>query len=261
MSSADPQPEQGEATDAQPTVLVTGSTGDVGAAICHWMADHGWTVIAGYRSRRESAELLVASIHQAGGRAHVAMVDVDDEDCVVEAFRRIRREHGRLDCLVNNAGSIKAGWLMTTRASSFDDVLRTNLRGAFICTREAMKIMSRRRSGSIVNIGSIAASSAAPGQVSYAASKAGLQALTRSAAVEGARYGVRANCVAPGLLDAGMARIVGAERGAQYLGHIPMGRLGSCQEVAATVGFLASDAASFITGATVRVDGGLSMGG
>lgn len=232
---------------------MTGASRGIGAAIAHALHGAGWAVGVNYRIDRAGAERVVEQIRADGGRAEALHGDVRDPDAVDGIFTKLERELGAVLVAVNNAGTADARLLAMTDEEAWDRVLDTNLRGAFSVTRRALGPMIRARFGRIVNIGSVSAARAVSGQSSYAASKAGLEALTRVTAVEVARRGVTANAVVPGLIETELA-----EGTALIPSAIPAQRLGKPDEVAACVRFLVSDAARYVNGATLAVDGGLA---
>jgi 3-oxoacyl-[acyl-carrier protein] reductase len=235
--------------------LVTGASRGIGAAIARSLAADGWPVGVNYRSDEEGAERVVAEIEEAGGKALAIQADVSDEDAPDELFKTLE-EHfgGPVLVLVNNAG-VRADAL----SPQIDDeawarVLDTNLSAAFRTTRRALKPMMRARFGRIVNIASVVGQRANPGQANYAASKAGLVALTATVAAEVARRSITVNAVAPGLVETEMTDGIGDA----LLKAVPARRAGTPEEVAACVRFLASDDAAYVNGTTLTVDGGMT---
>jgi 3-oxoacyl-[acyl-carrier protein] reductase len=235
--------------------LVTGASRGIGAAIARSLAADGWPVGVNYRSDEEGAERVVAEIEEAGGKALAIQADVSDEDAPDELFKTLE-EHfgGPVLVLVNNAG-VRADAL----SPQIDDeawarVLDTNLSAAFRTTRRALKPMMRARFGRIVNIASVVGQRANPGQANYAASKAGLVALTATVAAEVARRSITVNAVAPGLVQTEMTEGIGDA----LLEAVPARRAGTPEEVAACVRFLASDDAAYVNGTTLTVDGGMT---
>jgi 3-oxoacyl-[acyl-carrier protein] reductase len=235
--------------------LVTGASRGIGAAIARSLAADGWPVGVNYRSDEEGAERVVAEIEEAGGKALAIQADVSDEDAPDELFKTLE-EHfgGPVLVLVNNAG-VRADAL----SPQIDDeawarVLDTNLSAAFRTTRRALKPMMRARFGRIVNIASVVGQRANPGQANYAASKAGLVALTATVAAEVARRSITVNAVAPGLVETDMTDGIGDA----LLEAVPARRAGTPEEVAACVRFLASDEAAYVNGTTLTVDGGMT---
>ncbi|HEY8770746.1 MAG TPA: 3-oxoacyl-ACP reductase FabG [Thermoleophilaceae bacterium] len=234
---------------------MTGASRGIGAAIARSLAADGWPVGVNYRSDEEGAERVVAEIEEAGGKALAIQADVSDEDAPDELFKTLE-EHfgGPVLVLVNNAG-VRADAL----SPQIDDeawarVLDTNLSAAFRTTRRALKPMMRARFGRIVNIASVVGQRANPGQANYAASKAGLVALTATVAAEVARRSITVNAVAPGLVETDMTDGIGDA----LLEAVPARRAGTPEEVAACVRFLASDEAAYVNGTTLTVDGGMT---
>jgi 3-oxoacyl-[acyl-carrier protein] reductase len=235
--------------------LVTGASRGIGAAIARGLAADGWRVGVNYRSDRSGAEAVVSEIERAGGQAVALAADVADRGAPDELFGALEAHFDApVLALVNNAGISRDDLTPSLGDEEWDDVLQTNLSAAFRLMRRALRPMLRARSGRIVNVSSVAALRANPGQANYSAAKAGLIALTKTSAVEVARRGVTVNAVAPGLIDTEF--IGGASK--DLLDAIPARRMGTPEEVAACVRFLTSDEASYVTGAVLTVDGGLA---
>jgi len=234
--------------------LVTGGSRGIGAAIAKGLAADGWAVGVNFRSDAAAAEQVVRAIEDAGGRAVAIQGDVADPQAADAIFGRLEAEIGPVLCLVNNAGVRADGLSPQIGDEDWARVVETNLTGAFRLTRRALRPMLRARYGRVVNVASIVGQRANPGQANYAAAKAGLVGMTKTIAAEVARRGVTVNAVAPGLIDTDMT--AGLEGG--LLDAVPARRPGTPDEVAACVRFLASDQASYVTGTTLTVDGGLS---
>jgi 3-oxoacyl-[acyl-carrier protein] reductase len=237
--------------------LVTGASRGIGRAIALGLAARGATVIAA--ARGDHAAATVADIQAAGGRAEAASLDVTEGASVDRVIADLVARLGRLDILVNNAGVARDQLLLRMKREDWDAVLATNLTGAYAAIQAALKPMLRQRAGRIVNVSSVVGQSGNPGQANYAASKAGLIGLTKAVALEVASRNITVNAVAPGLIDTEMTRAVAPAAQGQWLARIPLGRLGTSDDVAAAVVFLASDEAAYITGHVLAVNGGLYM--
>jgi len=234
---------------------VTGASRGIGAAIATTLAvDEGWTVGVNFRSDEDGAQQVVESIEAAGGRAKLVAGDVAQPGSDEEILAALEEDLGPVLVLVNNAGTRADGLTVQLDDDAWDQVLATNLSGAFRLTRRAIRGMVRARYGRVVNVASVVGLKANAGQSNYAASKGGLIAFTRTVAVEVARRGVTVNAVAPGLVETDLTEGLGPE----LLEAIPARRPGTPDDVAACVRFLASDHASYVTGTTLTVDGGLS---
>jgi 3-oxoacyl-[acyl-carrier protein] reductase len=241
------------------TVVVTGASRGLGRAIAlAFGAEHAWVGV-GYRVRADEAEGTLAAVREAGGDGALLPFDVRDRPAIDATVARLIAERERIDVWINNAAVVADAPFALASADDLDTVLAVNLKGVFHCCQAVCRPMLARRHGAIVNVGSVAGLHASPGQASYGAAKGGLVALTRTLAAELAPRGIRVNAVIPGLLDTGMAarldhRILDRQRE-----RIPVGRFGTGDEVAATVLFLASDAATYVVGQALVVDGGLTL--
>jgi 3-oxoacyl-[acyl-carrier protein] reductase len=240
--------------------LVTGASRGIGRAIAVSLGSGGHRVACCYSSDAAGAEQTCASVVAAGGEAVAVGVDVGDADSVDKAFGAVEEQLAPVEVLVNNAGITADGLVARMSEDSWASVLHTNLTGSFHTIRRATPKMMRARWGRIVNVSSVSGHVGAPGQANYSAAKAGLVGLTRAVARELASRGITCNVVAPGPIVTAMTDEMPPEWRSAMEATVPLGRLGTPEEVGAVVGFLASEAAGYVTGAVVPVDGGLGMG-
>ena len=239
--------------------LVTGASGGIGGAIALKLASEGASIGVHYNATKSNAEKICEDVRVAGGLGIPIQADVTDSSQVQRMFDDLERVYGSVDILVNNAGINKDGLLIRMSDSDWDEVIRVNLKGAFLCSRAAAKVMLKKRSGRIITISSIVGLVGNLGQANYAASKAVLIGLTKSLARELASRNVTVNALTPGFVEVGMVNSMTKEMKEMVAARIPMGRLGSPEEVAALAGFLASEEAGYITGQAFSVDGGLVL--
>ena len=237
--------------------LVTGGSRGIGRAIAERLAAAGAIVEFTYVANPTAAAETEKAIAEAGGRARARQCDVSSHEAVEALVASITQEHDRLDIAVNNAGITRDQLILRMKPDDFDAVIATNLRGAWSVCKTVVKPMMKRRAGRIINLSSVIAEMGNPGQSNYAASKGGLEALTRSLAREIGSRAITVNAVAPGFIETDMTSALTEEVRTGLLERIPLGRLGSAAEVAGVVHFLASDAAAYITGQVIHVNGGL----
>jgi len=254
---------EGQSTPALPLegriALVTGSSRGIGRATAIRLAGLGAKMIVNYRSDEAGAQETCATIGAAGGQALALQGDVSREEDVLRLFQEAETRLGPVTILVNNAGTTNDRLIMQMKVEDFQQVIQTNLFSAFLCTRAALRPMLKARWGRIVNVASISGLMGQVGQANYAASKAGLIALTKSTAREVASRSITANAVAPGFVPTDLTSNVSQDFKDYYMQITPLKRYGSADEVAATIAFLCSPDAGYITGQTIAVDGGISM--
>lgn len=238
-------------------VVVTGGTRGIGAGITRSFLSSGATVIATYQGNHEKAQLLKATLGELGEKLHLRQCDVRDENAVAELYRNIEENFQRLDVLVNNSGIRKDQLTATMSLMEWNDVIATNLTGTFLMSKHAVLLMMKNRYGRIINMSSVGGDIGLPGQANYAASKAGQVAISKTLSKEVAKRGITVNNVLPGFIDTELIADLPEEQRKEYMKDVPMRRFGKVEEVAHAVLFFASKEASYITGASVEVDGGL----
>ena len=239
--------------------LVTGASQGIGRACALELARAGATVALAARNEAKLAE-VAAEISTAGGQAAAFALDVASEESIKTGAKAVIERFGKVEILVNNAGITRDGLMMAMKRADWDDVLSTNLTGAFLLTQALLRPMLKNRWGRIVNVTSVVGRTGQAGQVNYASSKAGLIGLTRSLAREVASRGITVNAVAPGYIETPMTAVLDEKQREAMMGQIPLGRPGTDMEIAQSVAFLASDAAGYITGHVLDVNGGMFMG-
>ncbi|EAJ0335052.1 3-oxoacyl-ACP reductase FabG [Campylobacter lari] len=240
-------------------VLITGASKGIGAAIAKELASYGLKVWINYRSKPELADALKEEIEKSGGTAAVIKFDASVEEEFTSAIATIVESDGELSYLVNNAGITNDKLALRMSMDDFSSVINANLNSSFLGCREALKTMSKKRFGAVVNIASIVGEMGNAGQTNYSASKGGMIALTKSFAKEGAARNIRYNCITPGFIKSDMTEVLSDEIKQNYINNIPLKRFADASEVAQAVAFLLSDHSSYITGEILKVNGGLYM--
>ncbi len=242
---------------SQRVALVTGASRGIGRAIAQVLGQGGLAVAVNFRQDAAQAQAVVEAIRAAGGEAEAFQADVGDPAQAEELVRRVAEHFGSLQVLINNAGITRDNLMLRMKREEWDDVLATDLSGAFHCTRAALRGMVRQRYGRIVNITSVAGITGNVGQANYSAAKAGLIGMTRALAREVGSRGITVNAVAPGLVETDLSRTVSERAGEALLQQIPLGRVGRPEEIAEAVWYLVQ--ADYVTGQVLVVDGGLAM--
>ena len=238
----------------QEIAVVTGGSKGIGRAICVELAQEGYYVVVNYMGDKNGAEQTLTQVEEQGGRGEICQFDIRDREAVEQIIEDIAQRLGSIDVLVNNAGIIADGLFMMMSPENWHSVIDTSLNGFYNMTRPVLEKMVRKRKGSIISISSTSALVPNRGQANYAAAKAGLNAASRTVATEVARLGIRVNVVAPGLIETDMIQEAPKDL---IKSMIPMARIGKPEEVAKVVGFLCSDAASYLTGQVISVNGGM----
>ncbi len=240
-------------------VLVTGSSSGIGAAIAQEFAAGGAKVAVHYRGNAQGAEDVAAAIRANGGECSLYQADVSDTQQAAELVKQVQSELGALDILINNAGTTRDTLVMAMTDEQWDTVINTNLRSVYAVSRAALRGMVRKRWGRIINVTSVVGLTGQAGQANYAASKAGIIGFTKSLAREVASRNITVNAVAPGFIPSALTDVLNEEQRAGILKSTPLGRMGTTEEVAWAVAFLAAERSGFITGQVLTVDGGLVM--
>ena len=239
--------------------IVTGASRGIGREIALQLAKEGARVAVNYSGSKDKADEVVQLIKDLGGEAFAIQADVSNQESVKNLIDETIATFGSIDILVNNAGITRDNLLMRMKEDEWDDVIDINLKGVFLCTKGVTRQMMRQRAGKIVNVASIVGVSGNPGQANYVAAKAGVIGLTKTTAKELASRNINVNAVAPGFITTEMTDALTDDIKEQMLKNIPLGKLGSSENVAKTVLFLLSDDAAYITGQTIHVDGGMVM--
>jgi 3-oxoacyl-[acyl-carrier protein] reductase len=242
------------------TALVTGGSRGIGRAVCLRLAAAGAKVIVNYVGNQAAAEETAGIIREGGGEAILARFDVADSAQIQEGIKQATADGGQIDILVNNAGITRDGLLATMKEEDWDQVLQTNLKGAYSCMKAVCRPMMKKRWGRIITVTSVIGATGNAGQANYAAAKAGLVGLTKSLARELATRAITVNAVAPGYIDTDMTRGLPEQVKEKILGEIPMRSLGTAEDVAGAVAYLASEEARYVTGQVLHVNGGMFMG-
>jgi 3-oxoacyl-[acyl-carrier protein] reductase len=240
--------------------VVTGASRGIGRSIALALADAGAHVVVNYAGNAQAAKEVAEAIEQKGRQAFIYQADVADSEQVATMMEEVLKVFGKIDILVNNAGITRDNLLMRMKEEEWDQVIATNLKGVYNCIKAVTRPMMKQRSGRIINISSVVGSVGNPGQANYVAAKAGVIGLTKATAKELASRGITVNAVAPGFIETDMTAKLTEEIQAGLLTQIPLQKLGQPNDVAHMVSFLASEKASYVTGQTIHVDGGMFMG-
>ena len=239
--------------------IVTGASRGIGRACALRLAEDGMTVVVNYSHSEAAAAEVVEKIKAAGGEALAVRADVSNPAEVKEMFKTVWKTYGQIDVLVNNAGIVRDEYLLMLTEENLDACLDLNIKGYLYCAQQAVLKMFRRKSGVIINMSSVSSKMALAGQTVYSATKGAVNSMTQTMAKELAPYGIRVNAVAPGFIATEMIDALPEDKRTQYLTEVPLGRFGTVEDVAAVVSMLASDGASYMTGQTLVLDGGLSL--
>ncbi len=239
--------------------IVTGGSRGIGRAICVALARAGAKVVVNYSGNEEAAAETLRLVREAGSDGELARFDVGDADAVDQAISDVAKRHGRLDILVNNAGIALDQILLRIKPEELERTMHVNVGGTLWCSKSAMRVMMRKRSGRIINLSSVVGETGNPGQAVYSASKAAIIGLTKTRAREYASRGVTVNSVAPGFIETDMTAGLPENVKQGAIAQTPLGRIGSAEDVAAAVLYLASDEAGYVTGQVIRVNGGMHV--
>ena len=245
--------------EAGRVAVVTGGGRGIGRAIAVRLAQEGANVAVVYRSNDDAAQETAKLVRKADVECEVFKGDVASQEDIETVFKGINEKFGRMDILVNNAGVTRDNIMMRMKEEEFDEVLRTNLKGTYLCTKAVLRSMVRARWGRIVNVTSVVGLIGNAGQANYAASKAGIIGFTKSVAREVAQRNITANAIAPGYVETELTGVLSEEIKEQIRAQIPVGRIGEPEEIAEVVAFLAGEGAGYLTGQTIAVDGGMVM--